>query len=142
VVRPGDVVARCGGEEFAILVPEVYGAQLTELAERLRQAIAGLPMRPNYTARVGITVSVGAASLPQHAEGVEELVVCADNALYAAKAAGRNCSVIGRLAGHSTTKAGTIQATSAIRYLTAWPTTSTNSSRWPNTPPPSPPGRR
>jgi diguanylate cyclase (GGDEF)-like protein len=114
VVRPGDVVARYGGEEFAILVPEVGGAQLTELAERLRQAIAGLPMQPNQAAWVGITASVGAASLPEHADSVEGLIAFADNALYAAKHAGRNCSVIGRLAGHSTTKAGPIQATSAV----------------------------
>jgi len=117
VVRPGDVVARYGGEEFAILVPGVGSAQLTELAERLRQAIAGLPMRPNQSAWVGITVSVGAASLPDHADSVADLVTFADNALYAAKHAGRNCSVIGRLGGDLTAEARTIRDTSAIRFL-------------------------
>jgi two-component system cell cycle response regulator len=117
VVRPGDVVARYGGEEFAILVPGVGTAQLTELAERLRQAIAGLPMRPNASAWVGITVSVGAASLPDHADNVAELVTFADNALYAAKHAGRNCSVIGRLGADVTAEARAIQATSAISFL-------------------------
>ena len=117
VVRPGDVVARYGGEEFAILVPGVGGVQLTELAERLRQAIAELPMRPTQSAWVGITVSVGAASLPGHAGSVAELVTFADNALYAAKHAGRNTSVIGRPDGDSTAAARTIQATSATRFL-------------------------
>jgi len=87
------------------------------LAERLRQAIAGLPMRPNQSAWVGITVSVGAASLPDHADSVADLVTFADNALYAAKHAGRNCSVIGRLGGDLTAEARTIRDTSAIRFL-------------------------
>jgi two-component system, cell cycle response regulator len=117
VVRSGDVVARYGGEEFAILVPGLGGAQLTELAERLRQSIAGLPMRPNESAWVGITVSVGAASLPEHADSVAELVTFADNALYAAKHAGRNCSVIGRLGADVTAEARAIQATSAVSFL-------------------------
>jgi len=117
VVRSGDVVARYGGEEFAILVPGVGGPRLTELAERLRQAIAGLPMRPNESGWVGITVSVGAASLPEHTDSVAELITFADNALYAAKHAGRNCSVIGRFGTDATAEGRAIPATSAIGYL-------------------------
>jgi two-component system cell cycle response regulator len=117
VVRSGDVVARYGGEEFAILVPGVGSVQLHELAERLRQSIAGQPMRPNESGWVGITVSVGAASLPDHAGSVAELVTCADNALYAAKHAGRNCSVIGKLGEPLPAEVRETQLTSAVTFL-------------------------
>lgn len=88
-VRPGDCLARYGGEEFAVILPNADSGSAVVAAERLRQAIAA---RPLDTARgaLEITVSVGAASSPANGNTVAALVNAADQALYAAKAAGRN----------------------------------------------------
>jgi diguanylate cyclase (GGDEF)-like protein/putative nucleotidyltransferase with HDIG domain len=86
--RKIDAVARVGGEEFALLLPETEQHAAYLLAERLRRAVkepgaAELP-----------TVSFGVASFPTHAADAEALMHAADQALYAAKAMGRDRSVI------------------------------------------------
>jgi diguanylate cyclase (GGDEF)-like protein len=88
-----DLVARIGGEEFAVLMPGVSLEMCGEVAERLRQAVAGLDM-PHLGAAPGqevLSVSAGAASIVP-APGIlpGQLAALADSALYAAKAAGRN----------------------------------------------------
>ncbi|MBL6453851.1 GGDEF domain-containing protein [Belnapia sp. T6] len=92
-VREGlDLVARIGGEEFAVLLPGVSGAEAAAVAERIRCAVQVLllphPARPEPPGVVTISLGV-AASWP--GEGAGSLVARADRALYAAKAAGRNC---------------------------------------------------
>lgn len=83
--RPGDVVARYGGEEFAILLPSVDRAGAIQLAERLQEAIRkeAFPLR-------SITVSMGLALCPPLPCRPEILLQAADQALYAAKRAGRD----------------------------------------------------
>ena len=83
-----DSVARIGGEEFALLLPDTEQHSAYLLAERLRRAVKepgeqGMP-----------TVSFGVASFPTHAADAEGLMHAADQALYAAKAMGRDRSVI------------------------------------------------
>jgi diguanylate cyclase (GGDEF)-like protein/putative nucleotidyltransferase with HDIG domain len=94
--RQLDTVARMGGEEFAVLVPESdeHGAYL--LAERIRHRVRG-------RLREGgpLTISFGVASLPAHADDGEALLNAADQAVYAAKELGRDRSVI-----HSSEVAG------------------------------------
>ncbi|HVO12724.1 MAG TPA: diguanylate cyclase [Vicinamibacteria bacterium] len=87
-VRRVDVVARYGGEEFAILLPSTPKLAALAVAEKVRQAVE----KADVGADSGrpITVSIGVASLPGDAATAHELVDCADRALYAAKAAGRN----------------------------------------------------
>ncbi len=92
VVRVGDFVARFGGEEFVAIAPDcnLEGALL--IADRLRQVISELEVTSRGK-RVAITASVGVAVAP--AEGVSEIfpreiLRRADEALYQAKAAGRN----------------------------------------------------
>ena len=97
-VRQGvDCAARYGGEEFAVILPAtgpeppdgaLDGAVTT--AERIRGAIAGLRSPVADPGWHGITVSIGVATLPAHADSAEDLVARADQALYAAKAHGKD----------------------------------------------------
>ncbi|GAA4588304.1 hypothetical protein GCM10023107_08960 [Actinoplanes octamycinicus] len=92
--RDTDVVARFGGEEFAVLVTGEVPGRLAALAEELRQRIAGAPVLVDNRTAITVTVSIGAAVLPGTAS-TEELLVAADGALYAAKRGGRNRVVVG-----------------------------------------------
>jgi two-component system cell cycle response regulator len=88
-----DWVARIGGEEFAIVLPETGRFQAHAIAERLRQAIAARPMS-NGQPELTITASFGFCSLeeayPRTPELKERMVVAADDALYRSKRSGRN----------------------------------------------------
>jgi diguanylate cyclase (GGDEF)-like protein/PAS domain S-box-containing protein len=87
--RAVDVVARLGGEEFAVLLPSTDVAQACAVARRLLAAVAGLTVRVEGAA-VTFTVSAGIVAWEPQAGGIDELLKRADRALYAAKAAGRN----------------------------------------------------
>jgi len=88
--RAMDSVARTGGEEFAILLPEASGHEAYLVSERLRvaaeKAFAGDP--------ADLTFSFGVATWPDHGRSADAVIEAADQALYAAKALGRNRSVI------------------------------------------------
>jgi diguanylate cyclase (GGDEF)-like protein len=87
-----DVVARVGGEEFAILLPDLTVDTAGDIAERVRHAVATLEL-PHLGCGPGrtVTVSCGACSLvPEPGTTPKDLFAAADAALYAAKQAGRN----------------------------------------------------
>ena len=87
VVRGEDVVGRWGGEEFLVVLPHTSIGLARQQAERLRGAVAALPIA-HASGEEPVTVSVGcAAAIPGP---IEPLVAAADAALYEAKAAGRN----------------------------------------------------
>ncbi|WP_043344157.1 sensor domain-containing diguanylate cyclase [Belnapia moabensis] len=90
-----DHVARLGGEEFAVLLPNLNIAAAVVVAERLRTAVASLSvpvLGPGGTpSEVLLTASFGVAELSPEATDLDGLLRVADEALYAAKAAGRNC---------------------------------------------------
>ncbi len=86
-VRSCDYAARYGGEEFIVMLPEVGATGGLEVAERIRERVAQQRINPKGDR---ITVSLGMAMFPQHGDSPEELFQQADQALYAAKAAGRN----------------------------------------------------
>jgi diguanylate cyclase (GGDEF)-like protein len=86
--RAGDVLARWGGEEFILLLPETDIEQACAFAERLRQQIAEQEV-PTEHRTLHLTASFGVAQRDVHAN-VEALIKSADVALYAAKHAGRN----------------------------------------------------
>ncbi|WP_114947777.1 sensor domain-containing diguanylate cyclase [Microvirga calopogonii] len=90
--RPRDVAVRHGGEEFAIVLPEtdLQGAKL--IAENIRQSIVALSITHEGSPYQVVTVSIGIASVnPSRESDRATLLEAADRALYAAKAAGRNC---------------------------------------------------
>lgn len=89
--RSGDVVARIGGEEFAVLLAATDADGAMKTAETLRAAIEELDVSFDGK-RMQLSVSCGVATMvPTANESAEVLVRRADTALYAAKAAGRNC---------------------------------------------------
>jgi diguanylate cyclase (GGDEF)-like protein len=89
-LRETDKVARFGGEEFVVLLREVSEHEAHELAERIRLIIAE-SVTSFDGKELGVTVSIGCAAITSQDRDIEELIERADRALYAAKAAGRNC---------------------------------------------------
>lgn len=89
-VRAVDMCARYGGEEIAILLPQTSETGAAELAERLRVTLESRPISRNGQP-VRATASFGIATYPSPVPQGDWLVLAADKALYAAKAAGRNC---------------------------------------------------
>lgn len=94
ILRDCDLVARMGGEEFAVLLSEIDLCAAQGVAERLRQAVAEMMVPTPDQSSLSLTVSVGAASLCPDDQSLDDVVRRADRALYAAKAAGRNQVVL------------------------------------------------
>jgi diguanylate cyclase (GGDEF)-like protein len=95
VTRQGETAARVGGEEFGLLLPGSDAAAARDAAERVRAAIAAVDTRLPDGSAVRVTASAGVAStaiLPDATQ--RQLYRAADEALYAAKAAGRNRTVV------------------------------------------------
>jgi diguanylate cyclase (GGDEF)-like protein len=90
VTRGGDCLARWGGEEFAILAPGIDREGAVRLAERARGALNGHPVQVDGDA-IDLTLSVGVAVVGPETETHDALIDAADEALYEAKRAGRNC---------------------------------------------------
>jgi two-component system cell cycle response regulator len=89
-VRNIDLIARVGGEEFVIVMPDTGMERALQVGERLRSAIASEPMRANGTTQLLVTASVGIATLDGPHDSAEGLMKRADQALYVAKRGGRN----------------------------------------------------
>jgi diguanylate cyclase (GGDEF)-like protein len=89
-VRDIDLAARYGGEEFAVLLPQTDLVGAERLAERLREAMASRRIAPLPDASFTVTSSFGVASFPD-APTPAALFAAADEALYRAKSAGKNC---------------------------------------------------
>ena len=88
-IRREDLFARYGGEEFAIVLPEIaLGPSLT-LAEKIRQLVEQHEFKFE-NALIGVTISMGVASIDERARDVDGLIRCADELLYTAKSEGRN----------------------------------------------------
>jgi diguanylate cyclase (GGDEF)-like protein len=88
-LRQIDLLGRYGGDEFVVLLPETGIENACRVAERLRTTIAAIPFNANGKP-LHITISVGVACMQDGRKTLEELVECADGALYQAKENGRN----------------------------------------------------
>ncbi len=93
-VRSVDSVARFGGEELVIVLPEMTVAEAIETAERLRHRVRREPIRLDSGHDVPVTISLGVAVYPQHGHTAAELCASADRAMYRAKGQGRDCVAI------------------------------------------------
>ncbi len=109
--RPGDLAARFGGEEFAVLLPTTDAVGALEIAERIHDAVAALDIVHEVIPLGRISLSIGIASDgPERYHSAKALLQTADRALYLAKHEGRNRSVIaviddlGGAAGHDIAK--------------------------------------
>lgn len=92
-VRSMDVLSRYGGDEFMVVLPETDTALAVHIAERIRCDVAKIELPPRggtEQASNAVTVSIGIASYPDHGEGIDLLLERVDQALYRAKAKGRN----------------------------------------------------
>jgi diguanylate cyclase (GGDEF)-like protein len=88
--RSSDTIGRVGGDEFAVLLLETDAAQAEVVAERLRRAVEDHPLAVDGAA-ITLTVSVGLAQATLGQASVDSVMKLADQALYLAKARGRNC---------------------------------------------------
>jgi len=90
-LRAVDLAARYGGEEFVILMPDAPLIEAKAGAERLRAVVADTPFRlPGEGGVLTVTVSIGVAEI-HPGDDVDSVLRRADEALYRAKAEGRNC---------------------------------------------------
>jgi len=90
----GLMPCRLGGEEFVLLCPDTSSADAAVHADRVRAALAGVRLMHAGADLPPVTASCGIAASPTHGARVEDVLAAADRALYQAKAAGRDRSVI------------------------------------------------
>lgn len=88
-VRTVDIVARYGGEEFIVLMPETGWYEASQVAERVRKSVSDSPIEDDIVT-VMATLSIGVAEMDEKSRNIDQLIKYADQALYAAKEAGRN----------------------------------------------------
>ncbi len=92
-VRTNDIVARFGGDEFLVLLPETDASTAMHIAERIRAEISQVALAPGgapVSSSPAVTVSIGIASYPNHGQTLERMIEQVDRAMYKAKTKGKN----------------------------------------------------
>src|SRR4030095_4781281 len=103
-VRDTDALARYGVDEFVIVLPDTGTDLAGVVAERIRQKISAYQFHGGRRLQLMLTASFGVATFPLHASSSQQLIACADTAMYEAKAANKNCV---RFAGGVSTREST-----------------------------------
>jgi diguanylate cyclase (GGDEF)-like protein len=88
--RETDIVARFGGDEFALVLPDTGSDGAVFVGERIREKIAAWSFLRGDGLSISLTVSIGVATLPDAAATAEQLIQAADEAMYAVKERGKN----------------------------------------------------
>jgi diguanylate cyclase (GGDEF)-like protein len=94
--RETDVVARFGGDEFALVLPDTGSEGAAAVGERIRERIAAHVFLEDAGLNIHLTLSVGVATLPDVAASADELVRSADTAMYQVKGSGKNGIFVAR----------------------------------------------
>jgi diguanylate cyclase (GGDEF)-like protein len=89
-IRTEDIFARYGGEEFSIILPEIDLHNAQQFAEKIRRIVEGTEFRFEGTL-IPVTISMGVATMDAEEPTAAALIKRADERLYEAKGAGRNC---------------------------------------------------
>jgi diguanylate cyclase (GGDEF)-like protein len=95
-LREIDILGRMGGEEFAVLLPNISLHEAAILAERVRKTIAGMSVAIQG-ASLTITISIGVAVLTDETSSIDDLLKNADAAMYQSKRHGGNRVVLQRI---------------------------------------------
>jgi diguanylate cyclase (GGDEF)-like protein len=90
-VRDTDCVVRYGGDEFVLILTESGTDEAIQVAERIRAKIEAYRFTGGRKLNFALTASFGVAVFPLHALSPQQLIACADRAMYRAKASGKNC---------------------------------------------------
>ena len=90
-VRDTDCFVRYGGDEFVVILPEAGVDAAFQVAERIRAKVERHHFTGGRRLKISLTASLGIAVFPDHALSPQQLIACADRAMYQAKAANKNC---------------------------------------------------
>jgi diguanylate cyclase (GGDEF)-like protein len=97
IVRPDDVAARFGGDEFVVILPDTDAITAARTAEAIRSAIAAASTLDGTDVDIsGVTASIGVATFPDHAQDAEALFRAADAAMYVVKRTTKNAIGVAR----------------------------------------------
>lgn len=110
IIREIDMLARYGGDEFAIVLPYTHGESAVAMAERIRAVFASNVVPGNDPATLKLSISVGVAEFSPGIDTAQDLIQKADKALYSAKFAGKNkvCTAAGPLCVPADLNGGTV----------------------------------
>ncbi len=93
-LRDGDILARYGGDEFVVILPDADEEQVYFIATRILESVGGFSIAALDGSKIKATVSIGFAVFPVHAVSAKDLFLFADNMMYKAKSEGKNTVII------------------------------------------------